>query len=101
MLAKKIYVRYLRLNLWHPTVPNRYRICYNNETKKWGTRMAQIDSEMALNLLLEDAERIKRLIRNQENSLCIAQCKSIRGKSLTHKCMAYHDKSLSQHAWVL
>ena len=28
--------------------------------------MAQIDSEMALNLLLEDAERIKRLIRNQE-----------------------------------
>ena len=33
---KKIYVRYLRLNLWHPTVPNRYRICYNNETKKWG-----------------------------------------------------------------
>ena len=38
--------------------------------------MAQIDSEMALNLLLEDAERIKRLIRNQENSLCIAQCKA-------------------------
>ena len=34
--------------------------------------MAQIDSEMALNLLLEDAERIKRLIRNQENSLCKA-----------------------------
>ncbi|MCG6527807.1 DUF1507 family protein, partial [Vibrio parahaemolyticus] len=31
---------------------------------------------MALNLLLEDAERIKRLIRNQENSLCIAQCKA-------------------------
>ena len=35
-VSKKIYVRYLRLNLWHPTVPNRYRICYNNETKKWG-----------------------------------------------------------------
>ncbi len=41
-----------------------------------GTRMGHIDSEMALNLLLEDAERIKRLIRNQENSLCIAQCKA-------------------------
>ena len=30
----------------------------------------------ALDLLRDDAERIKKLIRNQENSLCIAQCKA-------------------------
>lgn len=41
-----------------------------------GTGMEQIDSTKALDLLRDDAERIKKLIRNQENSLCIAQCKA-------------------------
>ncbi|MHC5374792.1 DUF1507 family protein [Enterococcus sp. LJL120] len=38
--------------------------------------MENISSEYAVELLLEDAERIKMLIRNQKNSLCIAQCKA-------------------------
>ena len=38
--------------------------------------MAQIDAAKALDLLKDDAERIKKLIQNQENSLCIAQCKA-------------------------
>jgi uncharacterized protein YlaN (UPF0358 family) len=41
-----------------------------------GTEMAQIDAAKALDLLKDDAERIKKLIQNQENSLCIAQCKA-------------------------
>ncbi|MFV0558524.1 MAG: YlaN family protein [Enterococcus sp.] len=35
-----------------------------------------VSAEFALEVLLEDAERIKRLIRNQKNSLCISQCKA-------------------------
>lgn len=38
--------------------------------------MEESYSTMALDLLLEDAERIKMLIRNQKNSLCISQCKA-------------------------
>ncbi|MHC5248005.1 DUF1507 family protein [Enterococcus sp. LJL90] len=38
--------------------------------------MENISSDYAVELLLEDAERIKMLIRNQKNSLCIAQCKA-------------------------
>lgn len=38
--------------------------------------METISSQFALEVLMEDAERIKMLIRNQKNSLCIAQCKA-------------------------
>lgn len=38
--------------------------------------MEQISPKLALDLLLQDAERIKMLIRNQKNSLCISQCKA-------------------------
>lgn len=38
--------------------------------------MESISSQFALEVLMEDAERIKMLIRNQKNSLCIAQCKA-------------------------
>lgn len=38
--------------------------------------MEPISQEYAVNLLVEDAERIKMLIRNQNNRLCIAQCKA-------------------------
>ncbi|WP_265457406.1 YlaN family protein [Enterococcus sp. HY326] len=38
--------------------------------------MDNISSDYAVELLLEDAERIKMLIRNQNNRLCIAQCKA-------------------------
>ncbi|MBV7390279.1 DUF1507 family protein [Enterococcus alishanensis] len=38
--------------------------------------MEQISSKYAVELLLEDANRIKLLIRNQHNSLCISQCKA-------------------------
>ncbi|HLQ40007.1 MAG TPA: YlaN family protein [Tetragenococcus sp.] len=38
--------------------------------------MEAISSELALELLYEDADRIKMLIKNQQNRLCIAQCKA-------------------------
>lgn len=38
--------------------------------------MESISPEFALELLKQDAERIKCLIRNQKNSLCISQCKA-------------------------
>lgn len=38
--------------------------------------MEAISPEFALKVLLDDAEKIKMLIRNQKNSLCIAQCKA-------------------------
>ncbi|MFV0560312.1 MAG: YlaN family protein [Enterococcus sp.] len=38
--------------------------------------MDSLSKEFALDVLKDDAERIKMLIRNQENSLCISQCKA-------------------------
>ncbi|KAF1302763.1 YlaN family protein [Enterococcus saccharolyticus] len=38
--------------------------------------MESISPESALEILLEEAERIRMLIRNQKNSLCISQCKA-------------------------
>ncbi len=38
--------------------------------------MEIISKELAMKLLLEDAERIQMLIRNQKNNLCISQCKA-------------------------
>ncbi|KAF1296884.1 hypothetical protein BAU15_14365 [Enterococcus sp. JM4C] len=38
--------------------------------------MEAISPEFALSLLNQDADRIKMLIRNQKNSLCISQCKA-------------------------
>ncbi|EOT43204.1 MULTISPECIES: YlaN family protein [Enterococcus] len=38
--------------------------------------MDSISHEFALELLMQDADRIKKLIRNQKNSLCISQCKA-------------------------
>lgn len=38
--------------------------------------MESISPESALDILLEEAERIRMLIRNQKNSLCISQCKA-------------------------
>lgn len=38
--------------------------------------MEQISSDFAVKILTEDANRIKLLIRNQHNSLCISQCKA-------------------------
>ncbi|MGM0124354.1 hypothetical protein IGI37_001731 [Enterococcus sp. AZ194] len=38
--------------------------------------MESISPEFALSLLNQDADRIKMLIRNQKNSLCISQCKA-------------------------
>jgi uncharacterized protein YlaN (UPF0358 family) len=38
--------------------------------------MGNFTPEFALNLLYQDAERIKMLIQNQKNSLCISQCKA-------------------------
>ncbi len=35
-----------------------------------------ISKKFAIQLLEDDAERIKMLIRNQKNSLCISQCKA-------------------------
>ncbi len=35
-----------------------------------------ISKEHAIEVLYEDAERIKQLISNQQNHLCIAQCKA-------------------------
>ncbi|HIX70385.1 MULTISPECIES: YlaN family protein [Enterococcus] len=32
--------------------------------------------EFALELLVQDADRIKKLIKNQKNSQCISQCKA-------------------------
>lgn len=38
--------------------------------------MDSLTKEFAVHVLNEDANRIKRLIRNQKNSLCISQCKA-------------------------
>lgn len=38
--------------------------------------MESVSKELALSVLFEEADRIKRLIRNQENSLCISHCKA-------------------------
>lgn len=38
--------------------------------------MKPITKEFAMELLKEDADRIMMLIRNQNNSLCISQCKA-------------------------
>ncbi|GCF94561.1 UPF0358 protein [Enterococcus florum] len=38
--------------------------------------METVSSDFALKILNDDAERIKLLIRNQQNSLCISQCKA-------------------------
>lgn len=36
----------------------------------------QISMEFAIEVLYQDAEKIKQLISNQQNHLCIAQCKA-------------------------
>lgn len=38
--------------------------------------MDSLTKEFAVHVLKEDANWIKRLIRNQKNSLCISQCKA-------------------------
>lgn len=38
--------------------------------------MEAITQEFALDLLRQDADRIRSLIKNQKNSLCISQCKA-------------------------
>lgn len=38
--------------------------------------MDSLSKETALNVLIDEADRIKRLIQNQTNSLCISQCKA-------------------------
>ncbi|EOT29740.1 YlaN family protein [Enterococcus saccharolyticus] len=38
--------------------------------------MGSISPELALDLLVQEADRIRMLIRNQKNSLCISQCKA-------------------------
>ncbi len=38
--------------------------------------MESISPELALDLLVQEADRIRMLIRNQKNSLCISQCKA-------------------------
>lgn len=38
--------------------------------------MAATSSQQALELLQQDADRIRSLITNQKNSLCISQCKA-------------------------
>ncbi|MDA3963929.1 YlaN family protein [Enterococcus thailandicus] len=38
--------------------------------------MDSLTKEFAVHVLKEDENRIKRLIRNQKNSLCISQCKA-------------------------
>lgn len=38
--------------------------------------MESISPELAADLLLQEADRIRMLIRNQKNSLCISQCKA-------------------------
>lgn len=38
--------------------------------------MGSISPELALDLLVKEADRIRMLIRNQKNSLCISQCKA-------------------------
>ncbi len=37
---------------------------------------SQISAEFAIEVLNEDAKKIKQLISNQKNYLCIAQCKA-------------------------
>lgn len=41
-----------------------------------GTLMESISPELALDLLYQEADRIKMLIKNQQNSLCISHCKA-------------------------
>lgn len=38
--------------------------------------MNQISKEQALNVLYEEAEKIRQLIQKQQNYLCISQCKA-------------------------
>ncbi|EOH89958.1 hypothetical protein BH747_00135 [Enterococcus villorum] len=38
--------------------------------------MDSLSNEVAVQVLKDEAERIKRLIKNQKNSLCISQCKA-------------------------
>ena len=38
--------------------------------------MDSLSKKLAIQVLNDEAERIKRLIRNQNNSLCISQCKA-------------------------
>ena len=38
--------------------------------------MDSLSNEFAVQVLKDEAERIKRLIKNQKNSLCISQCNS-------------------------
>ncbi|GAA3022791.1 YlaN family protein [Tetragenococcus solitarius] len=38
--------------------------------------MESISPELALDLLYQEADRIKMLIKNQQNHLCITQCKA-------------------------
>ena len=38
--------------------------------------MDSLSNEFAVQVLKDESERIKRLIKNQKNSLCISQCKA-------------------------
>ncbi|WP_159721663.1 YlaN family protein [Enterococcus sp. CSURQ0835] len=38
--------------------------------------MESVSSDFAIEVLKKDAQRIKMLIQNQHNSLCISQCKA-------------------------
>ncbi|HAR8796881.1 YlaN family protein [Enterococcus faecium] len=38
--------------------------------------MDSLSKKLAIQVLNDEAERIKRLIRNQNNSLCISRCKA-------------------------
>ena len=38
--------------------------------------MDSLSNEFAVQVLKDEAERIKHLIKNQKNSLCISQCKA-------------------------
>lgn len=41
-----------------------------------GRLVMEFSPEFALELLVQDADRIKKLIKNQKNSQCISQCKA-------------------------
>ncbi len=55
--------------------------------------MDSLSKKLAIQVLNDEAERIKRLIRNQNNSLCISQCKAFE-EVVRHRCTAFPGKSV-------
>ncbi|MEK0151324.1 YlaN family protein [Tetragenococcus halophilus] len=63
--------------------------------------MASISPELALDLLYQEADRIKMLIKNQQNQFCISQCKAFEEVVDTQMYGLYRQVSFSVRLGVI